>query len=310
MLRYLKEYRFYITLFFFVLIPVVQLDIANRSPREHAPADRAILAVTAPIQRLISWTLDQLVSGFQNYLYLLDTRATNNALTQENRRLQNVIAGLREAQLENQRLRRLLDFQETLKRETVVARVIARDVSTEFRAIRINRGERSGIRKNMAVITNEGIVGRVLRTTPGTADVVTILDLLMAVDSTVERSRARGIVEGKTDELCHLKFALRTDDIEPGDTLITSGLGGIFPRGVPVGTVARVERKPFGISQDVDVRPSVDFSKLEEVLVVLSSETEAPAALQPVAPAKPEPGARPKAPSAAPTPAPRSENSP
>ncbi|MBI2711381.1 MAG: rod shape-determining protein MreC, partial [Bdellovibrio sp.] len=113
-----------------------------------------------------------------------------------------------------------------------------------------------------------------LRTTQNTSDVVTILDLLSAVDAIVERSRARGIVEGLTDDVCQLRYALRTDDIQPGDVLISSGLGGIFPKGVTVGTVSKVNRKPYGITQEVEVRPSVDFSKLEEVLVVTNGETE------------------------------------
>jgi rod shape-determining protein MreC len=156
--------------------------------------------------------------------------------------------------------------------DSIVARVIAKDVSTEFRTLRINRGESSGIKKNMAVVTSEGIVGRILRTTPDTSDVVTTLDLNSAIDSINERSRARGVVEGLTEETCQLRFTLRTDDILPGDVLISSGLGGIFPKGVPVGTVSKVRRKPFGITQEVEVRPSVDFSKLEEVLVITHYE--------------------------------------
>jgi len=274
MFKYLKEYRFYIFLFVFLLIPVLAIDTSTRQPKDYQIHDRVILGITSPIQGGISWSLDQIVSVFQNYLFLWHTRQDNLQVLEENRKLLNEIASLRETQQENQRLRKLLGFQEKLKTETVVARVIAKDVSTEFRAIRINRGESSGIHKNMAVLTNEGVVGRVLRTTNGTADVVTLLDLLSAVDAIVERSRARGIVEGMTDEVCQLRFALRTDDIEPGDLLISSGLGGIFPKGVPVGTVSRVNRKPFGITQEVEVRPSVDFSKLEEVMVITKVESE------------------------------------
>lgn len=269
MIKYLKEYRFYIILFLFLLIPIIAIDTSTRAPREYRTYDRVILVVTSPIQKLISWSLDQMVSAFHNYIYLLQTRQDNLALVEENRKLLNTIASLRETQHENVRLRKLLNFQDTFQLETVVARVIAKDVSSEFRAIRINRGEKSGIHKDMAVVTNEGVVGRVLRTTGSTADVVTILDLQSAVDSIVERSRARGIVEGMTDEICQLRFVLRTDDIEPGDTLIASGLEGIFPKGVPVGVVSKVKRKPFGITQDVEVRPTVDFSKLEEVMIVV-----------------------------------------
>ncbi|HAR42019.1 MAG TPA: rod shape-determining protein MreC [Bdellovibrionales bacterium] len=272
MIKYLKQYRFYIILFLFLLIPIIAIDTATRSPRNYWPHDRAIISLTAPIQSVISWGLDLLVSGFQNYVFLLHTRQDNLLLTDENRKLLNTIAGLRETEQENMRLRKLLNFQEQFTLESVVARVIARDVSTEFRAIRINRGESSGIQKNMPVVTNEGIVGKVLRTTANSADVVTVMDLLSAVDAIDERSRARGVIEGYTDDTCLFRYVLRTDDIQVGDILISGGVGGIFPKGIPVALVSKVNRKPFGISQDVEVKPIVDFSKLEEVMVVTKAE--------------------------------------
>ena len=274
MIKYLKEYRFYIILFLFLLIPIMAIDTSTRSPREYRFYDRVILALTSRIQDSISYTLDQTVSAFENYVYLIHTRQENLQLLDENRKLLSSIASLQETQQENVRLRKLLVFQEKFHLETVAARVIAKDVSSEFRAIRINRGEASGVQKNMAVLTAEGVVGRVLRTTANTADIVTVLDLLSAVDSIVERSRARGIVEGMTDAVCQLKFALRTDDIQPGDLLVSSGLGGVFPKGAPVGVVSKVNRKAFGITQDVEVKPAVDFSKLEEVLVVTRALSE------------------------------------
>lgn len=274
MIKYLKQYRFYIILFLFILIPVIAIDTSTRSPRDYRFYDRVIVGMTSPIQAGISWSLEKLASTFENYIYLWHTHKDNLALLEENRKLLNSIAGLRETQQENVRLRKLLSFEEKFTLQSVVARVIAKDVSTEFRSVRINRGESSGIRRNMAVVTDEGIVGRILRTTRNTSDVVTILDPLSAVDAIVERSRARGIVEGLTDDTCQLKYALRTDDIQPGDILISNGLGGIFPKGIAAGTVSKVNRKPYGITQEVEVRPSVDFAKLEEVLVVLNGATE------------------------------------
>jgi rod shape-determining protein MreC len=267
MLKYLKQYRFYIILFAFVLIPIIAIDTSTRAARDYRFYDKIIVATTSPIQTLISWTLEGIANGFQNYIYLWHTHRDNLLLIEENRRLLNAIVNLKEAQMENARLRNLLGFSETFHIKAIAARVIAKDVSTEFRTIRINRGETDGVRKDMAVLSSEGIVGRVLRTTAKTSDIVTILDLLSAVDVIVKRSRARGIVEGMTDEVCQLKFTLRTDDIQPGDLLISSGQGGIFPKGIPVGTVATVKRETFGISQNVEVRPSADFSRLEEVLV-------------------------------------------
>lgn len=274
MIKYLKEYRFYITLFLFLLIPVIALDTTTRTAREYRFYDRVILTLTSPIQTAISWTLEQGVDFYQGYLYLWNVKQQNARLFEENRKLLGQIASLKEAQNENVRLRDLLDFREKMKLETVVARVIAKDVSTEFRAVRLNRGENAGIHKGMAVITYEGVVGRVLRTTANTADVVTILDLNSAVDAVIERSRARGVVEGQTDEICQMKFTLRTDDIQVGDMLLSSGLGGVYPRGVAVGNVSRVKKKQFGITQDVEVKPTVDFTKLEEVMVVLNQRVE------------------------------------
>ncbi len=272
MIKYLKEYRFYILLFLFLLIPIIAIDTTTRSPREYRIYDRVILTVTSPIQKTISWSLDQIVSSFQNYIYLWHLRQDNLTLLEENRKLLNVIAEQREIQQENIRLRKLLNFQETFHLETLLARVIAKDISTEFRAIRINRGEASGLKKDMAVVTHEGFVGRILRTTQNTSDVLTILDLYSAIDAIDERSRARGVIEGLTDEACQMRFTLRTDDIQSGDILISSGLGGLLPKGIPIGTVAKVNRKTFGISQDIEVHPSVDFSKLEEVLIITRAE--------------------------------------
>lgn len=274
MFKYLKQYRFYITLFLFILIPVIAIDTSTRSPRDYKFYDKAIIALTSPVQAVVSWSLEKVISSFENYVYLWHTHQDNLMLIEENRKLLNSIANLREIQQENIRLQKLLKFEEQYNIQSIVARVIAKDVSSEFRSLRINRGESSGIKRNMAVVTQEGVVGRVLRTTAHTSDVVTILDLLSAVDTIVERSRARGVVEGLTDELCQLKYVLRTDDIVPGDILISSGLGGIFPKGVAVGTVSKVNRRPFGITQDVEVKPSVDFTKIEEVLVVTNGELE------------------------------------
>jgi len=274
MIKYLKQYRFYIVLFLFLLIPVIAIDTSTRAPRDYRFYDRVIVGLTSPIQSVISWTLEQITSSYENYIYLWHTHQDNIALLEENRKLLNSIAGLRETEHENARLHKLLKFEEKFSLQSVIARVIAKDISSEFRSIRINRGESSGIRQNMAVVTDEGIVGRILRTTRNTSDVVTVLDILSAVDSIVERSRARGVVEGLTDDICQMKYTLRTDDIQPGDNLISSGLGGIFAKGMTVGTVSKVNRKPFGITQDVEVKPSVDFTKLEEVLVVLNGDTE------------------------------------
>jgi rod shape-determining protein MreC len=118
------------------------------------------------------------------------------------------------------------------------------------------------------VVTSAGVVGRILRVEESYADVLTIIDANAAVDSLVQRTRARGVVEGQNFNALNMRYLQREDDVISGDTVITSGMGGDYPKGIVVGYVTDVQRKPFGISQKVMLQPSVDFSKIEEVFVV------------------------------------------
>jgi rod shape-determining protein MreC len=123
--------------------------------------------------------------------------------------------------------------------------------------------------QDLAVLTPEGIVGRTFRVGSDYSDVLLIIDSNSTFDAIIERSRARGIVRGAKGNMCRLEFTKRTEDIVAGDTVVSSGLGGIFPKGIRVGVISEVESKPYGIFMHADIIPSVDFSKLEEVFVVL-----------------------------------------
>lgn len=272
MFKLLKEYRFYVTIAMLVLLPILAMNISPSEKEELGTVDRAILMVTAPVQEFISWTIDHSAKFFQNYIFLVNLNKNYNELVEENRKLNNTIHNYSEMEQENKRFRALLDFQKKLEDKTITAQVIAKDVSMEFKSIRLNKGTKAGIEKGMPVVTHEGVVGKVLRTTADYSDVITALDYLSAIDSIVQRSRAHGIFEGAGDLNGILKYVLRTDDIEVGDIVITSGLDQIFPKGMLVGTVTKVVKKSYGISQDVTVKPSVDFTKLEEVFVVIKPD--------------------------------------
>lgn len=272
MLKFIREYRFYCMLALLFFIPILSLNTSNKAEREQASfnfLDRVIVAITSPIQTVISYTIDHSARALQNYVFLIHTRRDYLNLYEENRKLLNSLYAFKEVEAENKRLRALLQFQEKIPEKQVTAQVIARDATTEFRSIRINKGLSDGIVRGMAVVTHEGIIGRVLRSTEKFADVITILDNLSSVDAIVQRTRAKGIIEGATDDTCILRYAMRTDDIEPGDVIISSGLDAIYPKGLMLGTVSSVNKKSFGVTQDIEVKPSVDFTKLEEVLVIL-----------------------------------------
>lgn len=189
-------------------------------------------------------------------------------LDTENRRLRADLAELVELRQENQRLRRLLGFVEAAEKRTVAARVIAEDASSWFRTIDIDRGSADGVTEGLPVVNDAGLIGRVVRSTPHSARILLITDASSAVAVLVQDQRIRGVCRGQGGALA-LDFALVQDEIQVGDGVITSGLGGIFPKGLVVGFVRSVHREQFGLFQTVEVEPVVDFAHLEEVLVLL-----------------------------------------
>jgi rod shape-determining protein MreC len=175
-----------------------------------------------------------------------------------------------ETELSNQRLRELLRFQKIMVETVMPAEVIGHDPSSWFKSIIIDKGIGDGIKKGLAVVVPEGIAGQVIEVSEGYSKVLLIIDQNNAVDTLVQRTRARGIVTGGSTDLCILKYVLRKDDVKVGDILISSGLDGVFPKGLRVGSVSGVVRRNSGIFQEVTVTPFADFEKLEEVLVVLN----------------------------------------
>lgn len=189
-------------------------------------------------------------------------------LDAENRRLRAELATREELRLENARLRRLLGFVEETSARAVAARIIAVDASSWFRTVEIDRGYQDGVVEGLPVVDAAGLVGRVVRSAPRSARILLITDASSAVAVLVQDQRIRGVCRGQGGALA-LDFALVQDEIQIGDGVVTSGLGGVFPKGLVVGYVRSVRREQFGLFQTVEVEPAVDFEHLEEVLVLL-----------------------------------------
>jgi rod shape-determining protein MreC len=133
----------------------------------------------------------------------------------------------------------------------------------------IDQGSSSGIAEGMPVVAADGVVGQVVKVASGTSRVLLLTDHSSGIAATIQRSRARGVVKGKGDGLCSLEFVTREEDVKVGDMVITSGIGGVFLKGTPIGEVTMVKRGEYGIFQTVTIRPLVNISHLEEALVVL-----------------------------------------
>ena len=264
------------TLFIVIIIvcAVVLISLHLSGRYKGDPLQNLALRVLSPPQRVFHWAVAGIRSVFQNYILLVDLKEENLQLQKELRRLQRENDELRESVYAVERLRRLLQFREQVPATIISAEIIAYSPSAWFRTIVINKGTRDGVNQDMPVVTWEGVVGKVMRTSPGSSIILLIIDRNSSIDVLVQRTRARGLVEGDGVSRCRLQHVARTDDIEAGDHLITSGLGGIFPKGIPMGDVAKVEKKEYGLFQEVEVRPSADFSRLEEVMVILRPMAE------------------------------------
>ena len=174
-----------------------------------------------------------------------------------------------EAYVQQQRLRELLGFRALAFPQAVVAEVVGIDPSPWSEVVTINKGSRDSLRKDIAVATHQGLVGRTIEMAPHYATVLLLTDRRSAVDALIQRTRARGIVVGKTRRLCELRYVDLHADIQVGDTVVASGLGEVYPKGLLIGTVAAVHQKPQGLFHEVEVQPAVDLAQLEEVLVLV-----------------------------------------
>ncbi len=206
------------------------------------------------------------------YLNLVGISKKNRTLTTENAKLKAKLIEMTELTLENERLRNLLKFKQKSEMKLMAGKVIGKDLVPEHNTVTINIGTRHGIKKNMAVITAAGAVGYVLSPEVFTSQIILLTDPYAAIDALVQRSRARGIVEGHNSDKANLNYLKRGDDAVIGDLVITSGLDNIFPKGFPVGVISNVKKSRFGTTQDIELSPVINPNNLEEVFVILDAK--------------------------------------
>ncbi len=251
-----------------LLTALLWYSVSLKRQDETSFFENLVLRATGPVQVGLNRLIGGAADIWDHYLYLVDTVDDNQLLLEENRRLNAELVRSDEVRLENQRLHLLLDFKETQEIATLPARVIAEDASSWFRTVTIDKGGEHGVTEGMPVVVAEGVVGRVVRSSPRFSRVLLVTDASSAVASLLQGNRARGVCRGQ-GELLVFDFVLRQEDVNVGDRVVTSGMGGVFPKGLVIGEVNTVDRQEFGLFQVVSVRSAVDFSHLEEVLVLL-----------------------------------------
>lgn len=257
-----------------LLAAIVALRMSARTPGELSTLDRGILRLVSPAQSAMSIVARAITGVAGRYAELTHVRGENETLVRENRKLRAELTEMRRLAEESGRYQRLLGLRDVTPAETIAARVIAVDASPYFRVARveIDRGE-GMVRRGMPVLTPEGVVGRVNRVSGKSSDVMLLVDPRSAIDVLVPRTGGRGILRGKSGEngyRCSIEYLARGEPAREGDAVVTSGLGGAFPRNLAVGHVTKVFPGAVGLYQDVEVTPDVDFARLADVLVVVA----------------------------------------
>jgi rod shape-determining protein MreC len=207
-------------------------------------------------------------------------RRENERLTAELAAMRTNQSRLVELETENRHLSDLLSLNDALGGGSLAANVIGSDANGLARTLVIAQGSSSGLRRDMAVLSFQGVVGKIIAVSPHASRVLLIDDHNSALDAFDQRTRARGIIAGIVDDGITMKYVERSQDVRPGDVIITSGLDGIFPRGLLIGTIKGVHGEGPGMFLNVTITPAVDFRGLEQVLVV-TQMPERPEASQP-----------------------------
>ena len=264
-----------------LLLPVILillfLSLMPRAQKRMMWYEQMLSNIVAPFQWVFSSAGDGLTGIWNGYISLVGTSKENKELKKENALLKGKLTSMEEIKSENERLRGLMNYRDVFGMESVVTRVVANDPRAEFKSVMINKGAKDGIKLYMPVVGPKGLVGRIGRVTNGSAQVLLLNDPNSAVDAMVQRSRARGLLIGASSRtklktgnfLTRLEYLRRVSDIQDDDVIVTSGLDGVFPPGLPVGTVHGIRKSQDGIFKEAEVVPFENFQELQEVMVLL-----------------------------------------
>jgi rod shape-determining protein MreC len=272
--RLLAKYRRAIILAVALVMAFLLMTLQVRHDRAVVSFTRqAVLFLMSPVIKVTAVTVSSVSRVWGDYVDLRNLREESLRLTREAAVLQRRISYLEEQALETQRLQGLLAMKEISRAEFLAARVVGKDATNWFKTVLIDRGSLAGIRRNMPVVAPDGLVGRVVEVTPTAAKVQLITDPVSAAGGLIQRTRVIGIVSGSLGAGLKVRYLPLMADIVIGDEVVTSGMGGVFPKGIPLGRVVAAERRSGALFQEATLAPKVDLSRLEEVLILMGTES-------------------------------------
>lgn len=272
---FFRRYRVAVSCVVFLGLSLILRAMNSLAPGRVDPVGVLLLEVMHPLQLGMTTVSRGATKLWEDYIALWSLREQNEQLRQQLADLEELSRQALELDLANRRLGKLLELKTAWAENAIAARVVGRSPSAVVRRIVLDKGEDDGVTKGMAVLAPDGVVGQVVAVSAHAARVMLVSDSNSGVDVLVQRSRVQGIATGSIENGCIVKYIQRGSDIAVGDTVITSGLDGIFPKGYPLGSVARIDARESRMFQEVEVKLSADLARVEEVLVVSSPAVRA-----------------------------------
>lgn len=270
MMGWIRRLRGAFLLFVFLSVFFYIFSLNFRPPATMDLIQRFFVETVGPLIKSLG-NISGVVEGtVSEYVWLRNVRDENEVLKHQVASLEQKVTEYREAYIENLRLRRLLDFRTTVQGEAIAAQVVMHDMTGWFQTLIVDKGFRDKIGPDMAVVNDEGLVGRILDVSDHYARVLLITDPSSGVDAIIQRNRVRGILTGRDANACVLKYVRGNLDVQVGDLLLSSGKDGVYPKGLRLGVVQGIIKDPVDLFQKIEVRPLVRLSALEELLILRS----------------------------------------
>jgi rod shape-determining protein MreC len=257
-----------------LIFSLVLMTVNVRYEKSNLFFESVVVWFFSPIQNLLTSATSSIFDVFDHYFFLVETSKENDRLLLEVNLLSKKNNELLERNKLLERSDSLIEFLDEDERPFVIAKVIGYDATQWSKVIFINRGTDHKVQKNSSVMNNAGVIGHVIHSSPNSSKVLLITDSRSAVDSLFQETRESGITVGTGENICEMKFVPISAKVNLGDKVISSGLGGVFPKGLVVGTVVDIVKKKQELFQDIMVAPSADLSNIEEVIVLLSNQVE------------------------------------
>lgn len=269
----LKRLGVLLVVAFMLLLTVISMVVDRRSlaagGRELPWWQAVVLEVAAPIERIVSAPFDGIRDFYENYVDLIGVRSENRRLRRRISEIESENLQFREALVSSGHLGRIASMRDEVEIPMLPAEVVGLDVTPWFRSVLVDRGSQHGVEPGYPVITHEGVVGVVTVTSGHAAKTMLLLDRQSAVDALVQRSRARGVLRGVGRDRLEFEFVVRGADVVAGDEIVTSGLGGIYPKGLRLGRVSELREAGGRLTRIAVIEPAVDLGQLEQVFVML-----------------------------------------